>query len=112
MVITVFGWTTIAVRSEVKRRLREFMERRGIRSPNDAIAFLLDFYEENSRLDRVYKEIEKMIVIHKELHQLAKQVFREQEEKLREAIEKLVSVTTAVTREPKQELKSSEDSSS
>ena len=91
----MFGWTTIAVRSEVKRRLREFMERRGIRSPNDAIAYLLDFYEENSRLDRVYGEIERMLAMYREFLQFAKHVYAEQEKRAREAIEKLATFATA-----------------
>jgi hypothetical protein len=91
----MFGWTTIAVRSEVKRRLREFMERRGIRSPNDAIAYLLDFYEENSRLDRVYEELERALARYMEFLQLAKHVYAEQEKRAREAVEKLVSLATA-----------------
>jgi len=40
------GWVALNVREDVKKRLDEIASERGILSPNDVIAFLIDRYKE------------------------------------------------------------------
>jgi len=51
----MMSWTTISVKKEIKKKLDEFMKKKGLSSSNDAIAFLLDYIDIYSKIENMLK---------------------------------------------------------